>query len=679
MTKERQRIEKLKKAINRHRYLYHVLDKPEISDAALDSLKHELVQLEKKFPEFLTSDSPTQRIGGKPLDKFIKVRHKIRQWSFDDAFSEEEIRDFDERVKRMLVKELGSLASKWKQGFQVEYTCEIKIDGFKIVLTYEKGILKIAATRGDGEVGEDVTQNVRTIESVPLRLEKEVDLVAEGEILMSKKEFERINNERKKKKEILFANPRNAAAGSIRQLDPKVAASRKLDSFVYDLHLLGSKASTWKQGFQVPKTQFEELELLKEFGFKVNQHYKLCKNIEEVISFWKEWEKKKDKQEYGIDGIVVKLNEVKSQELLGYTGKSPRFAIAFKFAAEQATTVVEDIQVQVGRTGVLTPVAHLKPVLVAGSVVSRATLHNEDEIKRLGVRIGDTVIIQKAGDVIPDVIGVVKDLRTGKEKIFKMPDKCPVCGHNIYRDKKSPLLKCINKKCPVRQRRALYYFASKKGFDIEGLGPKIMNALLDNGLIQDAADIFDLKEGDLVPLERFGEKSAENLINAINTRKEISLDRFITALGILNVGEETARDMAEKFGSIEKIEKVSLEELELISNIGGIVAKSISDWFKDDYNKRFLKKLLQRVKIKKVKIIKGGKLESKKFVLTGTLSSMSREKAKEKIRMLGGDVIETVSKNTDFVVTGDDPGSKYEKAKKIGIKIINEQEFLKML
>ncbi len=679
MTKERQRIEKLKKAINRHRYLYHVLDKPEISDAALDSLKYELAQLEKKFPEFLTSDSPTQRIGGKPLDEFIKVRHKVRQWSFDDAFSEEEIRDFDERVKRMLVKELGSLASKWKQGFHLEYTCEIKIDGFKIALTYEKGILKTAVTRGDGEVGEDVTQNVRTIESVPLRLGKDVDVVAEGEIWMSKKEFERINNERKKKKEILFANPRNAAAGSIRQLDPKIAASRKLDSFIYDLTFLTPSVDKKTLGVTLPQTQFEELELLKEFGFKVNQHFKLCKNIDEVISFWKEWEKKKDKQEYGIDGIVVKLNERKFQELLGYTGKSPRFAIAFKFAAEQATTIVEDIQVQVGRTGVLTPVAHLRPVLVAGSIVSRATLHNEDEIKRLGVRIGDTVIIQKAGDVIPDVIGVVKDLRIGKERVFKMPDKCPICRSVIKRDADSPLIRCSNNKCAVRHRRALYYFASKKAFDIEGLGPKIVNAFMDNGLIQDAADIFDLKEGDLIPLERFGEKSAENLINAINIRREISLDRFIISLGILNVGEETARDLAEKFGSIEKIEKASLEELESISNIGGIVAKSIYDWFRDDYNKKFLKKILQRVKIKKVKIIKDGKLTGKKFVLTGMLSAMSRDKARGRIRILGGDVTETVSKNTDFVVAGDDPGSKYEKAKRLGVKIIDEKKFLNLI
>ena len=668
----KKRVEKLRKVINHHRYLYHVLDKPEISDATLDSLKHELAQLEKEYPEFLTSDSPTQRIGGKPLDEFVKVRHKIRQWSFDDAFSEEEIRDFDEKIKRMLTKETGHKGDLF-------YTCEIKIDGFKIVLIYEKGILKTAATRGDGEVGEDVTQNVKTIESVPLKLEKDVDIVAEGEIWMSKKEFERINDERKKKKETLFANPRNAAAGSIRQLDPKVAASRKLDSFVYDLTFLTPSVEKKTLGVSQPKTQFEELELLKELGFKVNQYYKLCKNIEEVISFWKEWEKKKDKQEYGIDGIVVKLNERKFQELLGYTGKSPRFAIAFKFRAEQATTIVEDIQVQVGRTGVLTPVAHLRPVVVAGSVVSRATLHNEDEIRRLGVRIGDTVIIQKAGDVIPDVIGVVRDLRTGKEKVFKMPDKCPICRSAIKRDAGSPLIRCSNNKCSVRHRRALYYFASKKAFDIEGLGPKIVNALLDNNLIQDAADIFDLKEGDLVPLERFGEKSAENLINAINIHKEINLDKFITSLGIFNVGEETARDMAKKFGSIEKIEKLSLEELESVRNIGCIVAKSIYDWFRDDYNKRFLKKLLQRIKIKKIKIIKGGKLEGKKFVLTGTLSSMSRDMAKEKIRALAGEINETVSKNTDFVVAGDDPGSKYEKAKKLGVKIIDEQELLKML
>ncbi len=669
----KKRAEKLKKLINRHRYLYHVLDRQEISDEALDSLKHELVGLEQNFPELITADSPTQRVGGKPLDKFLKIKHRVRQWSFDDVFTEDEIREFDARLKRMLAKTGGNALGK-----ELEYTCELKIDGFKIVLTYENGFLKTAATRGDGLVGEDVTQNVKTIESVPLKTEKEFDAVVEGEIWMGKREFERLNAERKKKGEPLFANPRNVAAGSIRQLDPKVAASRKLDSFMYDLTILGTAAS---DGLRRPETQYEELELLRKLGFKVNPHFKLCGDIEEVIAFWREWAKKRDKTDYWIDGIVVKLNKVEWQKKLGYTGKSPRFAIAFKFPAEQAATVVEDIQIQVGRTGALTPVAHLRPVTVAGSVVSRATLHNEDEIKRLDVRVGDTVIIQKAGDVIPDIVKVVREMRDGGERIFKMPRKCPMCGALAEREEGSPIVRCPNKKCATRHRRALHYFVSKRGFDIEGMGPKVVDALLDSGVITDAADIFDLKEGDVSPLERFAEKSAENLIKSISARKEISLPRFITALGVLHVGERTARALSEKFGSIEKLREASLKELELVDDVGAVVAKSVYDWFRDEYNKKFLNKLLDRVKIKPLghRVSKFGKLKGKKFVLTGSLKSMPRDEAKEKIIALGGEVAASVSKNTDFVVAGKDPGSKYERTKQLGVKTLNEKEFLDII
>jgi len=671
------RIEKLKKTISRHRYLYHVLDKQEISDEALDSLKHELAELEKQFPEFVTSDSPTQRVGGEPLKKFSKVKHTVRQWSFGDAFSEDEIREFDARVKRMLDKSLGHSVSKLEN---VEYTCELKIDGFKIILTYENGILKTAATRGDGSIGEDVTSNVKTIESIPLNLESDANIVAEGEIWMGKKEFENLNAERKKKGEQLFANPRNVAAGSIRQLDSKIASSRKLNSFIYDLTLVRRPSVRRATSDKAPSTQYEELELLKKLGFKVNQHFKLCKNIDEVISFWKEWAKKRDKMEYWIDGVVVKLNNIEWQEKLGYTGKAPRFAIAFKFPAEQATTVIEDIDIQVGRTGVLTPVAHLRPVLIAGSVVSRATLHNEDEIKRLGIKIGDTVIIQKAGDIIPEIIKVVKEMRDGKEKTFKMPKKCPICNADVFKEKESPLVKCLNKKCAVRHRRALHYFVSKKAFDIDGTGPKIIDALLDSGLINDSADIFELKEGDLIPLERFAEKSAKNLIKAINERREIGLDRFVISLGIPNVGESTARDLAETFGSIEKLRSVGVEDLQAVEDIGEIVAKSVYDWFRDEQNKKLLEKLLKRIKVKKTgKSTTLGKLKGLKFVLTGSLSTMSREEAKEKIRALGGEVSESVSGKTDFVVYGNDPGSKYDKAKKLGVKTLNEKEFLDII
>lgn len=667
----KERIEKLKKAINHYRYLYHVLDKQEISDEALDSLKHELHKLEQQFPRLITPDSPTQRIGGKPLDKFKKLPHKIRQWSFEDAFDEKEIREFDEKIKRMLFRRNQvSSFSKTKPGFVVmdtDYTCELKIDGFKIILTYEKGILKTAATRGDGAIGEGVTQNIKTIESIPLRLERDVDLVVEGEIWMSKKEFERINKEQEKKGEPPFANPRNIAAGSIRQLDSKIAASRKLDSFIYDL--------AWAN-FSIPATQLEELKLLSQLGFKVNKNYKPCKDIEEVIDFWKSWQAKKEKEDYWIDGIVVKLNRRDWQEALGYTGKAPRFAIAFKFPAKQVETVVEDIRVQVGRTGALTPVAYLRPVLVAGSTVSRATLHNADEIKRLGLKIGDTVVIQKAGDVIPEVVKVLKEMRAGKEKEFKIPVKCPICGGPVEREKGGPIIRCKNKNCSVRMRRALYYFASKKAFNIEGLGPKIIDALIDNGLIEDAADIFDLKKGDLVPLERFGEKSAENVIKSIEAKREISLERFIISLGILHVGEETAIDLAEHFGSLKKIEKVGVDELEAIGNIGEVVAKSVYNWFKNERNKRLLKKLLERVKIKAAKKANAGKLAGKIFVVTGTLKSMSRERAHERIRELGGHPQDSVSQNTNYVVAGESPGSKHGKAKKLGVKILNEKEFL---
>src|SRR3989338_8795848 len=512
------RVKKLKETINHHRYLYHVLDKQEISDAALDSLKHELAELEKQYPQYASPDSPTQRIGGKPLNKFVKVVHKVRQWSYGDAFTEKEIKEFDERVKKMLAKEAPATSRSRlaaRRLLDVAYICELKIDGFKIVLTYEKGILRTAATRGDGVTGEDVTQNIKTVESIPLKLGKPINIVVEGEIWMSRREFEKLNVKQKEKGEPLFANPRNAAAGSIRQLDPSVAASRKLDNYIYDIAMIEELEEEKRRGSSFslsdkegessktassslfPKTQIKELELLEKLGFKVNKNYKLCKNIEEVIAYWKEWQKKKDKEDYWIDGVAVKLNRRDWQERLGYTGKAPRCAIAFKFPAEQATTVMEDIVTQVGRTGALTPVAHLTPVLVAGSVVSRATLHNDSEIKRLGLKISDTVVIQKAGDVIPEVVNVLKEMRTGKEKEFKMPETCPVCGGKLAREKNSPIIRCANKNCSVKHRQALYYFASKKAMNIEGLGPKIIDALLDNGLIRDAADIYDLKEGDL--------------------------------------------------------------------------------------------------------------------------------------------------------------------------------------
>ncbi|MEK7069594.1 MAG: NAD-dependent DNA ligase LigA, partial [Patescibacteria group bacterium] len=448
--------------------------------------------------------------------------------------------------------------------------------------------------------------------------------------------------------------------------------------------LPGKEGESSKTAFPslFPETQIQELELLEGLGFKVNKNYKLCKNIDEAIAYWKSWQEKKDKESFWIDGVVVKLNRRDWQEKIGYTGKAPRFAIAFKFPAEQATTTVEDIVVQVGRTGALTPVAHLKPVLVAGSVVSRATLHNYSEIRRLGLKIGDTVIIQKAGDVIPEIIQVLVEMRTGKEKEFKMPSVCPVCGGKLEQEKDSPIIKCGNKDCSVKNRRALHYFTSKKAMNIDGLGPKILDALMDNGLIQDSADIYDLKEGDLEPLERFGEKSAKNLVNAINASKTTTLSRFLTALGIFHIGEETAELLAKEAKSIEALSNMSAEDLQKINGIGPKVAESICDWFKDKRNKELLGRLLKRIIIilpKASELPENIKIKNKVFVLTGTMEKMSREKAKEEIKSRGGIVNESVSKNTDFVVAGAEPGSKYEKAQKLGVKIINEKEFLEMI
>jgi DNA ligase (NAD+) len=662
------RLNNLKKTIERHRYFYHVLDKEEISPAALDSLKHELSEIEEKYPELITPDSPSQRIAGEPLKQFKKVVHKVSQWSFNDAFSPEAAREFDKRTKKFLKESLGREVSP-------TYTVELKIDGLKIVLDYEKGILKTAATRGNGKVGEDVTLNVKTIESVPLKIKQEIDIVVEGEVWMAKSSLNRLNKERAKEREQLFANPRNAAAGSIRQLDPKIMAKRDLDTFIYDV--------AWTN-VKVPKTQFEELGFIKDLGFKVNKHYKLCSNIEEIINFWQNWQKKSVKEDYLLDGVVVKVNEKNYQEILGYTGKAPRFAVALKFPAEQVTTVVEDIILQVGRTGILTPVAHLKPVSIAGSTVSRATLHNEDEIKRLDVRIGDTVILQKAGDVIPDIVSVVKEMRSGGERKFIWPKKVAECGGNgrIERISGQAAWRCVNKNSFAQRKRKFYHFVGKTSFDIDGLGPKIINQLLDSGLISSYPDIFTLKKGDLLNLPRFAEKSVDNLLAAINKGREITFSRFIASLSIPLVGEETAIDLANRFNTPEKLEKASLSELKAMNGVGPKVAEAVASWFKDQENKKILKRIKKEVTVKKDLTPNSAadkKLAEKTFVLTGALNSMAREQAKKAVREQGGKVLSLVSSQTDFVVAGAEPGAKLEKAKELGIKILDEKSFLDLL
>jgi len=656
----KKRIEKLRELINHHRYLYHVLDKQEISDSALDSLKKELFELESQYPDLITKDSPTQRVGGEPLKEFKKFKHPERMLSFNDAFSKEDMQDWLERISKLLTE---------KEKNELDFYCELKIDGLAIELIYENGILKTGSTRGDGTTGEDVTQNLKTIEAIPLTIGEKKDLVVRGEVFITKKEFERINKEQKEKGLAVYANPRNIAAGSIRQLDPKITSSRKLDSFAYDL------LSDFGQ-----KTHEEKHKILKDLGFKTNKHNKCCKNLEEISRFREKWIKGREKLDYEIDGIVVLANNNEIFEKLGVVGKAPRAGIAFKFPQAEATTRVLDIKVQVGRTGAMTPVAVLEPVQVTGITITRATLHNEDEIERLGLKIGDTVVVGRAGDVIPDIMKVLPELRTGKEKTFKMPLHCPSCGTKLEKSEGEAITRCPNPKCFAKQRRNFYHFVSRTAFNIDGLGPKIIDRLLDEALISDPADLFDLKETDVADLERFAEKSAENLIKSIQNKREIPLAKFIYALGVRNAGEETAIDLAKYFGSIKKIREAKLEDFDKILDIGPVVSKSIFEWFHEKDNLKFLDKLEKKVKIINPERKAGSqKLAGKSFVLTGSFETMTRDEAKVKIRELGGDISESVSSKTDYVIVGNDPGSKAEKARKLGVKTISEQEFLNLI
>ena len=659
------RAAKLAEAINHHRRLYHTNDAPEISDTAYDTLIKELEDIEATYPTLRAPDSPTQRVGGDPLPEFVKVAHKVTQWSFNDAFTPEDMRDFDTRVKKFIVGETGKSVSP-------TYVCELKIDGLKVVLEYVGGVLVRAATRGDGVTGEDVTHNVRTIESIPLKLKKPIDIIVEGEVWMAKSNLEKLNKVRAAAGEPLFANPRNVAAGSIRQLDPKIAAARKLDNFVYDIA---------KMDGAFPKTQSAELDLLAQLGFKVNEHRKHVSDIEGAIAYWKEWQKKAPKQDYLIDGVVIKVDERELQEAIGYTGKAPRWGIAFKFPAEQVTTVLEDIVFQVGRTGVVTPVAVLRPVLVAGSTVSRATLHNEDEIERLDVRIGDTVILQKAGDVIPDIVRVVTELRTGKEKKFAFPTHISECGGDgrIERIAGQAAHRCVVKDSLTLQRRKFHYFVSRPALDIEGCGPKILDALLDAGLISTFPDLFTLKKGDVLALPRFAEKSADNLLQSIEERRATTLPRLLTALSIDHVGVETAYLLAEHFKTTDALAEASEVELSDLNGVGPVVAASVVSWFRDPAHKKMITRLLDELRLEKIAGPRAGKLSGMSFVLTGTLPSLERLQAEEMIRSAGGSVSSSVSKNTSYVLAGESAGSKLDKAVKLGVKVIGEEEFKNLL
>lgn len=643
------------KELNRHAYLYYVLDKPEISDAEYDRLYHKLKALENDFPSLVLPDSPTKRVGDAVSGDFAEVQHRRPRMSLDDAFSLSELDDFEARLKKLTASPL-------------EYVCEQKIDGLQVVLTYKKGLLVTGATRGDGRVGEDVTHTVKTIRDLPLQLAEPVDAVVGGEIYISKQDFEKINQAQKKMGKPLYANPRNLAAGTVRQLDPKIAAARGLKTFVYDL-----------EGDIAPQTQLAILEELKRLGFAVNMEYRLCRSLEEVKQYIGEIGEKREQLPYEVDGIVIKLNDLSTRQKLGATAKAPRWAIAYKFPAEQKETKVLDIVVQVGRTGKLTPVAVLEPVRLAGTTVSRATLHNEDEIEKKDVRVGDVVLVQKAGDIIPEILSVIISRRPHDTKPFVMPKTCPVCGGRVERVAGEAAHRCTAKDCYVVQLKKLEHFVSRKAFDMEGLGTKIIEQLYQVGLVRSPADFFTLQEGDVEPLERFAEKSARNLVESIQASREISLDRFLYALGILHVGDQIARDMASAFGSLTRVLDAHEDEFVAIEGVGEVVARSIYDFLQDEKNRALIKRLLKLgVSVTPVSTKQGGKLNDKTFVFTGTLT-MSREEAEAKVQARGGRTSASVSKETDFVVAGEDPGSKYEKAKRLGVRILTESEFLNLL
>ncbi len=661
----RSQAQQLRGAIERHRYLYYVLDTPEITDAAFDVLMRKLEEIERARPDLITPDSPTQRVGSVPVREFQKVPHERPMLSLTDVMSEEEFAVWHERMEKLA-------------GDAPEYFGELKFDGLALSLLYEDGMLVRAATRGDGTVGEDVTQNVRTIPSVPLKLEeykgkKRVGVFTDrieirGEVVMTKQAFAEVNAAQRAAGEKEYANTRNLAAGSLRQLDPKITASRKLDFFAYGI-AVGNTAQTHK----------DEHVLLSSLGFRTDRTARSLASQRAVGEYFSEIGKKRARLEHHIDGIVIALNSRELFERVGVVGRAPRGAVAYKFPPEEAVTVLKDIVVQIGRTGAATPVAVLEPIRIGGVLVSRATLHNMDEIERLGVRIGDTVSVGRAGDVIPDIRSVITDLRPKSAHVFHMPDDCPVCGEALVRPEGEVQHRCINTKCPARHRESLYHAISKHGFDIDGMGPKIVDLLLDVGLMRDLSDIFKLTEGELAQLERFGKKSAENVVNAINKSKKIPLSKFIVALGIRHVGEETARDVSAHFHTIEKLMSASRLELEALPNVGAQMAASIVEYFSRRAHTTLIEQMLARgVHILKDQQHTGSTLSGKSFVFTGELSSMSRDAAKQLVRDLGGSATESVSKSTSYVVSGEASGSKLAKAQALGVEVLTEEEFLKI-
>ncbi len=660
-------IDSLREKIRHHEYRYYVLDDPEISDAEFDRLMNELKKLEAEHPELITPDSPTQRVGGKPREGFVKVPHSISMLSLDNAYSEDELRAWERRVHELSGRN------------DVEYVCELKLDGMSLALRYEGGKLVRGITRGDGSTGEDVTSNVRTVRSVPLsialdKLKKAVipaDFEVRGEMLMPIASFKKMNEEREKHGLSVFANPRNATAGTVRQLEPSITAQRRLDFFAYILI-----ANSAGGGARPTSSQWDTLNALDSAGFKVNPRRALAANFDEVWKFIGGWEEKRESLPYEIDGVVIKVNSTAMQRQLGFTGKAPRWAIAYKYAARGGTTQIEDILVQVGRTGKLTPVAALKPVPIGGTTVSRATLHNMDEIERLGVKIGDWVEVERGGDVIPKVTKVIDDNDHPRgRKLFHMPEKCPVCGGHVVRAEGEADHRCVNQKCPAKLRESIRHFASRGVMNIDGMGEALVNQLTDRGMVKDVADIYKLTKDDLLKLERMGGKSAENVLREIDNSKKLPLERVIYGLGIRFVGERTAQFLAEHFGEMSAIEKAGEEELQQVEEVGPRIAKSIVEFFAEPKNRELVEELRAAgLTMRGKKKERGTKLAGKTFVLTGTLPTYSRDEAKKMIEDAGGKVTGSVSKKTDYVVAGADAGSKLDKAKDLGLAVIDEKE-----
>jgi DNA ligase (NAD+) len=646
-----QRIDQLREELRRHEHLYYVLDAPEITDAEYDAKMRELKELEAAHPELVTPDSPTQRVGGKPREGFVKVAHSGAMLSLDNALDEAELRDFDRRVHDLLGED------------PYTYVAELKLDGLSLAVHYRDGVFAQAVTRGDGSVGEDVTENTRTIRSVPLRAKGTFEV--RGEVVFNKKAFEKLNAEREREELPRFANPRNAAAGSLRVLDPSITASRQLDFYAYFL-------------FPPPPTQWESLETLHKLGFKVNSHRKHCAGIEELVEFCKQWEAKRDELPLEIDGVVAKVDSVAQQTRLGWTAKAPRWAIAFKFPARQAQTLVEDIGVNVGRTGAVTPAAFFTPVNIGGVMVSKATLHNEDEIGRLGVQIGDTVLVERAGDVIPKVVRVVKEGENRRP--FVMPKNCPNCGTEIVRAEGEAVSRCINTNCPARLKESVLHFAARGVMDIDGLGEVLVNNLVDTGLVKSVADLYNLTLDDLVKIERMGSKSALNVLKRIKGSLDQPLNRLINGLGIPSVGERTAQILAETFGDLDLIMNADEEELKKAEEVGPKVAHGIRQFFNQHANRELVERLRNAGFGFTYTITRHtGKLEGLTFVLTGTLPSLTREEAEARIIGAGGKILKSVSKKTSYVVAGEEAGSKLDKAKELGIKVIDEARLIGMM